>query len=164
MPAAQAAAPAAPSYTLPLSDAVDTLPVATEDRTGYHRETSFGGWIDADRDGCSTRQEVLLAEAIEPPAVSGRCTLTGGLWYSWYDNTEVTKTDIDHMVPLAEAWDSGAKQWTKQRRVEYANYLDDDRHLVAVSQRSNRQKSDQDVTTWIVPDNPSPATWPTKSP
>jgi hypothetical protein len=59
------------------------------------------------------------------------------------------------MVPLAEAWDSGAKQWTKQRRVEYANYLDDDRHLVAVSQRSNRQKSDQDVTTWIVPDNPS---------
>ncbi|MPY60321.1 HNH endonuclease family protein [Streptomyces spongiae] len=70
-------------------------------------------------------------------------------------DTEVTKTDIDHMVPLAEAWDSGASQWTKQRRVEYANYLGDDRHLVAVSQRSNRQKSDQDVTTWIVPDNPS---------
>ncbi|MEW2400260.1 DUF1524 domain-containing protein [Streptomyces sp. NPDC046862] len=62
---------------------------------------------------------------------------------------------MDHAVPLAEAWDSGGSQWTRQRRVEYANYLHDDRHLVAVSQRSNRQKSDQDVTTWIVPDNPS---------
>ncbi|GAA2919948.1 HNH endonuclease family protein [Streptomyces violaceus] len=152
MPAAQAAEP---SYTLPLTNAVNTIPVAAEDRTGYNRKEAFGDWIDADRDGCNTRAEVLLAEAIEPPAVSGRCTLTGSLWYSWYDDTEVTKTDIDHMVPLAEAWDSGASQWTRQRRVEYANYLGDDRHLVAVSQRSNRQKSDQDVTTWIVPDNPS---------
>ncbi|GAA4340920.1 HNH endonuclease family protein [Streptomyces venetus] len=153
--AAQAVAPAAPSYTLPLTNAVNTISVAAEDRTGYDRKQAFGDWIDADRDGCNTRAEVLLAEAVEPPGVSGRCTLTGGLWYSWYDDQYVTKTDIDHMVPLAEAWDSGASQWTRQRRVEYANYLGDDRHLVAVSQRSNRQKSDQDVTTWIVPHNPS---------
>ncbi len=86
MPVAQAAEP---SYTLPLTNAVNTIPVAAEDRTGYNREASFGGWIDADRDGCNTRAEVLLAEAIESPAVSGRCTLTGGLWYSWYDDTEV---------------------------------------------------------------------------
>ncbi|MEW2397935.1 DUF1524 domain-containing protein [Streptomyces sp. NPDC046862] len=145
----------APAYTLPLANAVNTLPVAAEDRAGYDGEQSFGGWIDADRDGCNTRAEVLLAEAIEPPPRTGRCTLTGGLWYSWYDNTDVTKTDIDHAVPLAEAFDSGASQWTKQRRVDYANYLGDDRHLVAVSQRSIRQKSDQDVSTWIVPDNPS---------
>ncbi|MFF8036315.1 HNH endonuclease family protein [Streptomyces sp. NPDC016626] len=155
MPTAQAAAVAAPSYTLPLANAVNAIPVAAEDRAGYDRKQAFGDWIDADRDGCNTRAEVLLAEAIAPPTVTGRCTLTGGLWYSWYDDTEVTKTDIDHMVPLAEAWDSGASQWTRQRRVEYANYLGDDRHLVAVSQRSNRQKSDQDVSTWIVPDNPS---------
>ncbi|WP_307820388.1 HNH endonuclease family protein [Streptomyces sp. MC1] len=151
---AHAAGPAS-SYTLPLTEAVAALPVAAEDRTGYDRETSFGGWIDADRDGCNTRAEVLLAEAVEPPTVTGRCKLTGGRWYSWYDDTYVTATDIDHAVPLAEAWDSGAKSWTKQRRVEYANYLGDDRHLVAVSQRSNRQKSDQDVSTWIVPANPS---------
>ncbi|MEV6594559.1 HNH endonuclease family protein [Streptomyces acidicola] len=155
VPAAQAAALAAPSYTLPLTEAINTIPVAAEDRTGYDREQSFGGWIDADRDGCNTRAEVLLAEAVEPPTKTGRCTLTGGRWYSWYDDTLVTKTDIDHAVPLAEAWDSGASTWTRQRRVEYANYLGDDRHLVAVSQRSNRQKSDQDVTAWIVPDNPS---------
>ncbi|MFJ9591049.1 HNH endonuclease family protein [Streptomyces acidicola] len=159
MPAAQAApqaaALAAPSYTLRLTEAINTIPVAAEDRTGYDRKREFGDWIDADHDGCSTRAEVLLAEAVEPPTVSGRCTLNGGRWYSWYDDTFVTKTDIDHAVPLAEAWDSGASKWSRQRRVEYANYLGDDRHLVAVSQRSNRQKSDQDVTTWIVPDNPS---------
>ncbi|MGW4027571.1 hypothetical protein ACWEEL_40575, partial [Streptomyces sp. NPDC005009] len=50
---------------------------------------------------------------------------------------------------LAEAWDSGAKQWTRDRRVAYANYLDDSRHLEAVSQRSNRQKADQDVAEWL---------------
>ncbi|WP_225827127.1 HNH endonuclease family protein [Streptomyces naphthomycinicus] len=152
-PTAHAASAAA--YTLPLTDAIGALPVAAEDRTGYDREEAFGGWIDADRDGCNTRAEVLLTEAVEPPIVTGRCKLSGGLWYSWYDNKYVTLTDIDHMVPLAEAWDSGASQWTKQRRVAYANYLDDERHLEAVSQRSNRQKADQDPTTWLVPDNPS---------
>ncbi|MEU2226439.1 HNH endonuclease family protein [Streptomyces sp. NPDC018347] len=152
--AAQAAAPA-PRSTLPLDEAIDTLTVAAEDRTGYDRQEAFGGWIDADRDGCNTRAEVLLAEAVEQPTVTGRCTLTGGRWYSWYDDRLVDRTDIDHAVPLAEAWDSGASQWTKARRVAYANYLGDDRHLVAVSQRSNRQKSDQDVATWIVPDAPS---------
>ncbi|MFH9008921.1 DUF1524 domain-containing protein [Streptomyces afghaniensis] len=154
-PAAQAA-PAA--ETLPLTEAVAQLPVAVEDRTGYDREQSFGGWIDADRDGCNTRMEVLLDEAITPPAVTGRCTLSGGRWYSWYDDTFIDGPrglDIDHLVPLAEAWDSGASAWTRQRRVTYANYLDDARHLEAVSARSNRQKSDQDPTTWLVPDNPT---------
>jgi hypothetical protein len=145
------AAPAA--YTLPLADAVTAIPVAAEDRTGYNPEQSFGGWIDADRDGCNTRAEVLLAEAGEQPTVTGRCRLSGGLWYSWYDDRHVTATD--HMVPLAEAWDSGASAWTQERRVTYANYLDDERHLEAVSQRSNRQKADKDPTNWLVPDNPS---------
>ncbi|MEU2588284.1 DUF1524 domain-containing protein [Streptomyces avermitilis] len=101
--------------------------------------------------------EVLLEEAVEPPAVTGRCTLSGGRWYSWYDNTVIDSPrgiDIDHLVPLAEAWDSGASTWTRQRRVTYANYLDDPRHLEAFSARSNRQKADQDPTTWLVPDNP----------
>ncbi|MFH8470931.1 HNH endonuclease family protein [Streptomyces sp. NPDC017991] len=136
--------------TVPLGEAIGRLDVAVEDRTGYDRAREFGsGWIDADRDGCNTRAEVLLAEAVEAPAVFGRCTLTGGTWFSWYDGQEVTQTDIDHVVPLAEAWDSGAKAWTRERRVAYANYQDDPRHLEAVSQRSNRQKSDQDVAQWL---------------
>ncbi|MEC3998877.1 hypothetical protein VSR01_37490 [Actinacidiphila sp. DG2A-62] len=92
-----------------LHAAVAQLPVAAEDRTGYNRATSFGGWVDADHDGCNTRKEVLIDEAVTAPAVTGTCTLTGGTWWSWYDDTEVDNAsalDIDHLVPLAEAWDS----------------------------------------------------------
>lgn len=139
--------------TLPLREAIARLPVALEDRTGYDRVREFGsGWTDADRDGCNTRMEVLLDEAKEPPAKTGRCTLDEGRWYSWYDDTWIDGPrglDIDHVVPLAEAWDSGAKAWTRDRRVAYANYLGDDRHLEAVSLRSNRQKADQDVAEWL---------------
>lgn len=82
--------------------------------------------MDADSDGCTTRAEVLLAEAIEPLAVSGRCTISGGIWHSYYDDTDVQgarSLDIDHMVPLAEAWDSGASTWSAQERQDYANDL-----------------------------------------
>lgn len=51
--------------------------------------------------------------------------------------------------PLAEAWDSGASAWSGKRRERYANDLGDSRALVAVTARSNRQKSDQDVTEWL---------------
>lgn len=73
-------APAAHAQeTLPLQSAV-ALPVADEDRTGYDRDL-FNHWIDADRDGCSTRSEVLLEEATT--TVTGRCPISGGEWYSW---------------------------------------------------------------------------------
>lgn len=141
-----------------LHQAVEHLTVAAEDRTGYDREREFGGWIDADKDGCNTRKEVLIDEAVVAPTIGSKCTLTGGSWFSWYDDVTVSDAgalDIDHLVPLAEAWDSGASQWTKTRRVAYANYLGDPRHLFAVTGRSNRSKADQDPATWMPP---SPAT------
>ncbi|MET8182345.1 HNH endonuclease family protein [Streptomyces sp. NPDC005336] len=153
--AAAALATATPAQaediTLPLRSAVAALPVAEEDRTGYDRDL-FNHWVDADHDGCSTRAEVLLEEATVAPEVTGRCTLNGGRWYSWYDDQEVAGArglDIDHLIPLAEAWDSGASVWTGKRRERYANDLDDSRALVAVTARSNRQKSDQDVSEWL---------------
>ena len=88
--------------------------MATEVRTGYDRNL-FPHWVDADGDGCSTRNEVLLAEADDPPSVGADCTLTGGRWFSYYDRVSSTARpalDIDHMVALAEAWDSGARTWT----------------------------------------------------
>ncbi|GLW22924.1 hypothetical protein DI270_000515 [Microbispora triticiradicis] len=75
-------------------------------RTGYKR-SSFKHWIDTDHDGCSTRAEVLLAEAVTPPQVGPGCTLTGGQRYSYYDDTTVDHAsglDVDRLVPLAEAW------------------------------------------------------------
>ncbi|MEV7729115.1 FAD-dependent oxidoreductase [Streptomyces sp. NPDC087917] len=56
---------------------------------------------------------------------------------------------VSPMVPLAEAWDSGASSWTAQRREAYANDLGQEASLVAVTARSNRQKSDQDPAEWL---------------
>lgn len=148
------AAPRTPDYDgLLLAEAVATLPTGSEQRDGYQR-SSFRHWVDADRDGCSTRAEVLIEEAIAPPQVGDGCRLTGGKWYSYYDDLIVEDPaglDVDHLVPLAEAWDSGAHAWGAAKRQEYANDLVDSWHLVAVTARSNRQKSDQDPSTWQPP-------------
>ncbi|MFF4554393.1 HNH endonuclease family protein [Streptomyces sp. NPDC001422] len=141
------------SDALPMAAAVDLLPTATESREGYQR-TSFKHWIDADRDGCSTRTEVLIEESRVQPTIEPRCKVTAGQWYSFYDGVTVTAPgglDIDHMVPLAEAWDSGASAWSPERREAYANDLDAERSLVAVTARTNRSKADQDPAEWLPP-------------
>lgn len=127
------------------------LPVAKEDPTGYERDL-FTHWIDDDGDGCDTRDEVLLAEATTESSVGPRCTLGGGHWYSYYDNatwSEPADLDIDHLVPLAEAWASGASAWTPAQRRAYANDLGDERSLVAVTDNVNQAKADQDPATWL---------------
>ncbi|MDX3488326.1 HNH endonuclease family protein [Streptomyces sp. ID05-18] len=147
------AAPAAEVTTL--ADAVGLVRVTEEDRTGYTR-SSFKHWNSGEHatDGCNTRAEVLLSEAVIAPTVEAGCKLTGGTWISYYDGQEVTSAgslDIDHMVPLAEAWDSGASAWTAARREAYANDQGAHVSLVAVTARSNRQKSDQDPADWMPP-------------
>ncbi|MCX5261633.1 hypothetical protein OOK27_47105 [Streptomyces canus] len=67
------------TIALPVRDALAALPVQTESRTGYER-TKFRHWTDADRDGCSTRNEVLLEEAVTAPEQDASCRLTGGSW------------------------------------------------------------------------------------
>ncbi|MFD3976348.1 HNH endonuclease family protein [Streptomyces cyaneofuscatus] len=151
-PAAQAAP--SPEVTT-LADAVGLVKVTEEDRTGYTR-TKFKHWNSGDDsgDGCNTRAEVLIAEAVVAPTVEAGCKLTGGTWVSYYDGQEVVSAgslDIDHMVPLAEAWDSGASAWTPARREAYANDQGADVSLVAVTARTNRSKSDQDPADWMPP-------------
>lgn len=143
----------AETYSAPLRTAVSQLPVATEVRTGYKRDL-FPHWIDADGDGCNTRYEVLIAEAVSAPSVGSGCKLTGGRWYSYYDNaywTQPADVDIDHMVALAEAWDSGARNWTTTRRRAFANDLGDYRSLVAVTDNVNQSKGDRDPAEWMPP-------------
>ncbi|MFG3275986.1 HNH endonuclease family protein [Streptomyces luteogriseus] len=147
--------PAHAAESLPLSEAVSYLPLGTESRDGYTRE-SFRHWNAGTNptDGCHTRAEVLIHEAVEAPTVGPNCRLKGGSWLSYYDGVSVTSAsglDIDHMVPLAEAWDSGASAWTAQRREQYANDQGQEASLVAVTARSNRSKSDQDPAQWLPP-------------
>jgi hypothetical protein len=138
-----------------LTSGISAIPVDTESRTGYSRDL-FKHWVDADGDGCDTRAEVLIEEADDAPTVGSSCSLSGGRWYSYYDGvsqTSASSLDIDHMVPLAEAWDSGAGDWTASRREAYANDLGDSRALVGVTASLNRSKGDQDVAEWLPPIN-----------
>jgi hypothetical protein len=85
------------------------------------------------------------------PTLTG-CTVTAGQWYSVYDGvstTDPSSFDVDHVVPLAEAWDSGAASWATSRRELFANNLDLADHLAAVSASSNRSKGDRDPAEWL---------------
>lgn len=153
-PTPHSPASAAPSGSgLSLTEAIDRLHTAREHEAGYDRER-FHHWIDADHDGCDTRHEVLLDEAVKKPRQGADCDLTGGQWRSAYDGKTVTDDgdlDIDHMVPLAEAWASGASTWSAAKRERYANDLGVPTSLIAVTLSTNRSKGDQDVAEWLPP-------------
>ncbi len=134
-----------------LQELILQLQVAAEVAEGYDRDL-FKHWIDADGDGCNTRKEVLIAEATVKPNVSGGCDLSGGQWYSPYDKVTTNNPsdfDIDHFVPLNEAWQSGAYAWSSTKRKEFANDLGFAKSLIAVTASSNRSKSDRDPPNWI---------------
>jgi Protein of unknown function (DUF1524) len=144
---------ASSTYSARLRTAIAALKVASENHSGYDR-SKFPHWVDADHDGCDTREEVLLAEAIVKPHKGAGCTLTGGRWYSYYDNkywSDTNRIDIDHVVALAEAWESGARTWTTDRRKAYAKDLDDRRTLVGVTDTVNAAKSADDPANWLPP-------------
>jgi len=128
---------------------LNRLKVATENRIGYER-TKFKLWDDVDRDCQNTRAEVLKAES--RLATNSGCSISTGSWHSAYDGKiyhYASYIDIDHVVPLAEAWDSGARSWGAGRREAYANDLTDARTLLAVSASSNRSKGDRDPKDWL---------------
>jgi hypothetical protein len=116
---------------------------------GYSRE-KFPTWRKTGSN-CDTRDSVLKRDGTKVK-LSG-CNVVAGTWKSVYDDKTLnspTKVDIDHVVPLANAWRSGAASWTTDRREDFANDLDDPQ-LVAVSAGSNRSKGDQDPSTWKPP-------------
>ena len=149
---AVAAAPA-DAGTVDARTLLPELTSAAPHLTGYSRDL-FRLWVDADGDGCDTREEVLLAEARTSPAILGGCRLAGGRWWSAYDArtaTSASSLDIDHFVPLSEAWRSGAWRWSAATRQAYANDLGYALSLIAVSASTNRSKGDQDPSTWLPP-------------
>jgi hypothetical protein len=126
---------------------LNALVVAAEGSlSGYSREL-FPHWTSSG--GCTTRQTVLIRDGIDVVVGAG-CQPTSGRWFSPYDNatlTSASQVDIDHVVPLAEAWRSGANSWTTDRRRQFANYLGGPA-LRAASATSNQVKGDRDPASW----------------
>ncbi|MCX4984369.1 DUF1524 domain-containing protein [Streptomyces sp. NBC_00572] len=148
--------PALSANVVLLPDALAELAEATEDPDGF-QVSAFPHWnagLDA-TDGCDTRSEVLLAEAVDAPAAGTGCKLTGGRWTSYYDGQNVSDPAalrVDHLVPLAEAWESGASGWTAARRERFANDQGAAATLVAVTARSQRDKAGRDPADWVPSD------------
>jgi len=132
---------------------VARLAVAPEVTAGYDRDL-FRHWSDTDGDGCDTRREVLIAESVTLVTVGRGCSLSGGEWISAFDGVSTTDPstfDVDHFVPLKEAWDSGADAWDSNRRENFANDLGHEGSLIAVSASSNRTKGAGNPAEWLPP-------------
>lgn len=142
---------ARPSDGTAAGDLLATLRVAPEGAPAAYDRDKFEHWVtQPGGEHCDTRETVLRRDG-RSVRVNGACKATGGTWTSAYTGEPINdsaKVDIDHLVPLAEAWRSGADQWTPQRREAFANDLHMPQ-LIAVDARSNRSKADQDPASWL---------------
>ena len=115
-------------------------------------------WIDADKDCQDTRNEVLIEENVGELVFDEKgCNVLSGQWndpYTGQSFTNPTDLDIDHMVPLKEVHQSGGWEWNEDKRKEYAEYLTNESHLIAVSASANRSKGAKDIAEWL-PSNES---------
>ncbi|WP_225830764.1 HNH endonuclease family protein [Streptomyces sp. NK08204] len=148
-PSASAALPTPVSASTARSY-LSQLTVATENRTGYDRSL-FPTWITISGT-CNTREWILKRDGSNVVTDSS-CVAQSGSWYSPYDGAtwySPSDVDIDHLVPLAEAWDSGASKWTTAKRQDFANDVTRPQ-LLAVTDNVNQAKGDQDPATWVPP-------------
>jgi uncharacterized protein DUF1524/excalibur calcium-binding domain-containing protein len=133
-----------------------TLPVkGRAPQTGYDRDQFGPAWADVDRNGCDTRNDVLtrdLTGEIYKPGTSNCVVLSGSLADPYTATTiafargDGTSVDIDHVVALGDAWQTGAFAWDVAKRTALAN---DPLNLLAVDYSANRQKGDGDAATWL---------------
>lgn len=130
---------------------LNALTVAAQGSTSGYSRDLFPHWITISG-SCNTREQVLKRDGTSV-VVDSSCAATSGRWYSPYDGatwTAASDVDIDHVVPLAEAWRSGANSWTTSRRQGFANDLTRPQ-LIAVTDNVNQSKGDQDPSTWQPP-------------
>ncbi|MFB4424892.1 HNH endonuclease family protein [Streptomyces sp. QL37] len=147
-PTAQAAMPTPVSASTARTYLGQLTVSAEGSSSGYSRD-KFPHWI-TQSGACNTREVVLKRDGTGVVQDSA-CAATSGSWYSEYDGatwTAASDLDIDHMVPLAEAWRSGASGWTNAQRQSFANDLTRPQ-LIAVTDNVNQSKSDQDPGEWL---------------
>ncbi|MGI5171452.1 hypothetical protein ACQEU3_44600 [Spirillospora sp. CA-253888] len=117
-PTASPAPPPPPSAATARSHLAALTVTAEGPTSGYARD-KFPHWTTVSG-ACDTRKTVLKRDGTGMVQNSS-CAATSGIWRSPYDGaTWTAASDIDHMVPLAEAWRSGASAWTTARRQQFA--------------------------------------------
>jgi len=128
-------------------------------KTGYDRALFGHAWADVDRNGCDTRNDVLRRDLAPFALKSGTngCMVVSGTLKDPYLGVNIafvrgsstsSKVQIDHVVPLSDAWQKGAQQWSTVQRTAFAN---DPLNLLAVDGLTNQRKSDSDAATWLPP-------------
>ncbi|KAF9554242.1 hypothetical protein CPC08DRAFT_195992 [Agrocybe pediades] len=127
------------------------LTVEAEFNSPAYKRDYFKHWITISG-ACNTRETVLKRDG-SSVVVGSNCAATSGNWVSPYDNIATTLAsdlDIDHVVPLKEAWASGARTWTNATREAFANDLTRPQ-LIAVTDSLNQAKGDKDPAEWMPP-------------
>ncbi|MFD1858816.1 HNH endonuclease [Aeromicrobium camelliae] len=146
------------------AELVDSLHVrGRAPKTGYAREQFGEPWTDAvdveyGRNGCDTRNDILRRDLTEVVFGDDRgCRVMSGVLDDPYTGERIdfrrgertsSEVQIDHLVPLSDAWQKGAQQWSREKRIAFAN---DPINLLAVDGAANSAKSDADVATWLPP-------------
>lgn len=131
---------------------LNQLKIKARHDSGYER-SKFKLWTEHSN-GCNTRYDVLINDAMVRPFVSAGCYLSKGQWVSPYDGVTTsnpTQVQIDHVVPLEDAWAEGAWKWSAGTRKRYANDLGTKFDLLAVSAHSNESKGDRGPDAWLPP-------------
>ncbi|KAL8919243.1 MAG: hypothetical protein Q9208_006904 [Pyrenodesmia sp. 3 TL-2023] len=144
------APPNIPSYSTAQTQLGGLRVAAQGSSTGYSRDL-FPHWNTVSG-ACNTRETVLKRDGTSVVTDSA-CASTSGRWYSPYDGATwslASDVDIDHIVPLSNAWKSGAASWTTSRRETFANDLTNPQ-LIAVTDDVNQSKGDQGPESWKPP-------------
>lgn len=149
-PAPMPTPPGIPSKSSATSQ-LNSLTVASSGSgSGYDRDL-FPHWSTYSG-SCNTREYVLQRDGVNVVTASN-CAATSGTWYSPFDGatwTAASDVDIDHMVPLKNAWISGASSWSTSKRQAFANDLSTPQ-LWAVTDNVNQSKSDRSPDSWKPP-------------
>ena len=139
---------AAPTTTLVITVAPISADIPEYDRGNWKH------WSDADGDCQDARQEVLVEESLDEVTfeTDRQCRVETGRWYgaftgAYFEDPE--DVDVDHMVPLKNAHNSGGWAWSLAMKEEYANNLGDDDHLIAVQDNANQSKGARGPDEWM---------------
>ena len=129
-----------------------TFPLPAEH---YDRIKHFGGWIHFANDtSCLDTRGLVLQRDSKVSVDVASCRVTGGDWHDPYTDRNFTSSadiQIDHVVPLKHAYMTGAFDWSKKKRCQYANYLGNEFHLLSVNGTENMRKGDRGPHEYLPP-------------